>query len=884
MKLFFSTLSILLFQIISLAQPPGAGRGRQNGAQANNGHFYGKFVDSKTNKPIEGVAVQLFANMFDTLTKKKVETTIRTVIAANNGDFSFEGLNTMLSYKIKASAIGYKPYEKSIKFNLKQNGSNQETDIASLIDVDLGNIKLTQDPSDLGNVTVVATKQIFEMGIDRKVFNVDKNIVSTGQTATEVMKTIPSVSVDIDGNVQLRNATPEIFIDGRPTTLTLDQIPADIIDKIEIITNPSAKYDASGGNAGIINIVLKKNKRTGYNGGIRTGVDSRGRINLGGDFNYREGKINFFGSGNYNQRKSISTSYANTNFTGSNPFNVKSNSENNNNGFFAFLRGGLDYFVNNRNTISVAANYNRGQFNSDAIQIVDTSITSLVTSSNRSTDSKFNFENFGGQLSYKHNFTKVGHNISADINYNSSENKNNSDINSLIYNANGTPKYPLNQQQGIGSGSNKFFTIQTDYENKLTETSKLELGVRAAIRNYSTNNLQYINYNTNNSGFILSTSASNRYKFTDKVFAVYSTYSFKYKKFSFQLGLRAESSNYTGNLLTLAGKDSASFKVNYDLSIFPSAFITYKLNDKADLQINYSRRVNRPGFFQLLPTYDFSDPQNPSVGNPTLNPEFTNSLELSYNNNYKRGANFLATAYFKHNNNLITRYIYKDINRNIQSGQSTTDSLFYTSYINASTSYSYGLELTNKMNITKWWDFTVNLNLYNSVINANLPDQKIDNSIVSWFGKINNNFKIIKGLSLQLSSDFRSKSIIPQGGGRGGRGGGMWGGGSQTLAQGYTLPRYFDVDIAIRKDWTWKNGQSGSLTLSMGNIFNVPVKTYTEAIYFNQQTERLRDQQVLRINFAYRFGKFDVSLFKRKNSKAEQGEGGSDMGGGGMGM
>ncbi len=187
------------------------------------------------------------------------------------------------------------------------------------------------------------------------------------------------------------------------------------------------------------------------------------------------------------------------------------------------------------------------------------------------------------------------------------------------------------------------------------------------------------------------------------------------------------------------------------------------------------------------------------------------------------------------------------------------------------------------MNITKWWDFTVNLNLYNSVINANLPDQKIDNSIVSWFGKINNNFKITKGLSLQLSSDFRSKSIIPQGGGRGGRGGGMWGGGSQTLAQGYTLPRYFDVDIAIRKDWTWKNGQSGSLTLSMGNIFNVPVKTYTEAIYFNQHTERLRDQQVLRINFAYRFGKFDVSLFKRKNSKADQGEGGGDMGGG-MGM
>ncbi|HNF29366.1 MAG TPA: TonB-dependent receptor [Chitinophagaceae bacterium] len=878
MKLFLSTLIIITLQINSFAQMPGGGRQRQ-GAQANNGHFYGKFVDSKTNKPIEGVAVQLFANVFDTVSKKKVETNLRTIIAANNGDFSFEGLNTMQTYKIKASVIGYKPFEKSLKFNTK---ANADGDIASMVDIDLGNIKLDQDPSDLGNVTVVATKQMFEMGIDRKVFNVDKNIVSTGQTATEVMKSIPSVSVDIDGNVQLRNATPEIFIDGRPTTLTLDQIPADIIDRIEIITNPSAKYDASGGNAGIINIILKKNKRTGYNGGISTGIDSRGKINLGGDFNYRENKINFFGSGRFNQRKSISTSYANTNFTGNNPFNVKSNSENDNNGYFAFLRGGLDYFVNNRNTISVSANYNKGQFNSDAIQNVDTTTTSLQATSNRITDSKFTFENFGTQLSYKHNFTKSGHNLSADINYNSSKNSNNSNINSLIYNSNGTPKYPLNQQQGIGDGTNKFFTLQTDYENKLTENSKLELGVRAAIRNYTTNNLQYINYNTNNVGFVLSTAASNRYKFNDQVFAAYSTYSFKYNKFSFQLGLRAESSNYTGNLLTLAGKDSSSFKVNYNLSLFPSAFITYKLSDKEDLQLNYSRRVNRPGFFQLLPTYDFSDPQNPSVGNPALNPEFTNSYEFSYNNNYKRGANFLATAYFKHSNNLVTRYIYKDINRNIQSGQTTNDSLFYTSYINASTSYSYGLELTNKMNITKWWDLTLNLNLYNSVINANIPGQTIDNSIVSWFGKINNNFKIMKGLSVQLSSDFRSKTIIPQGGGRGGRGGGgggMWGG-SPTLAQGYTLPRYFDVDLAIRKDWNWKNGQSGSLTLSMGNIFNVPVKTYTEAIYFTQDTDRLRDRQVLRLNFSYRFGKFDVSLFKRKNSKADQGEGGGDMGGG----
>src|SRR3954462_12056771 len=147
---------------------------------------------------------------------------------------------------------------------------------------------------------------MLQLGVDRKIFSVDKNLVSTGQTATEIMKQIPTLNVDIDGNVTLRNATPTLFIDGRPTTLTLDQIPSDIIDKVEIITNPSAKYDASGGNAGILNIVLKKNKKSGYNGGIRAGVDSRGKINVGGDLNLRQNKVNFFLSGMYNQRKSIS--------------------------------------------------------------------------------------------------------------------------------------------------------------------------------------------------------------------------------------------------------------------------------------------------------------------------------------------------------------------------------------------------------------------------------------------------------------------------------------------------------------------------------------------------------------------------------------------------
>ncbi len=893
MKYLFLFATTLLSITQLLAQYPGAGNrggGARGSANMNVGHFYGKFVDATTNKPIDGVSVLLYGNKFDSVTKTRKEVVLKTVITAGNGDFSFDGLAIMGTYKLKAMSIGYKNYDKTLKFDIKMGGGdaggNQMEKMIGMTDVDLGNIKMQTNPNDLANVTVTASKQLFEMGIDRKVFNVDKNLVSTGQTATEIMKTIPSLSVDVDGNVELRNAAPQIFVDGRPTTLTLDQIPADIIEKVEIITNPSAKFDASGGNAGIINIVLKKNKKNGYNGGLRVGVDSRARMNLGGDFNLRQNKVNFFASANYNQRKSISVSDASTKFTTPTTMSVLSSSDNTSNGYFAFFRGGLDYFVDNRNTISFTANITKGNFDNEGLQRIDTNSTNLVSMTDRNTLSQFNFQNFGGQLSYKHNFTKNGHSIAADINYNSSTNSNETDINNTIFNASGTQKYPLFQQRSVGEGTNDFLTLQLDYENQLSENTKFEAGLRTAIRDFKTDNLQYLNNNISGSNFVLSPRSSSRYKFNDQVHAAYATYSFKYKKFSYQLGLRAESSNYTGNLLTLNGGDSSTFKVNFPLSLFPSAFITYKLTDKQDLQLNYSRRVNRPSFFQLLPVYDFTDPQNPSVGNPALKPEFTSSFEISYNNSYKRNANFLATAYFKYSTNLITRYIYQDVNKNVQPGVVADDSLFYTSNINANNSYTYGLELTNKFPVNKWWDLTLNLNLYNSQINANIPGQNIDNSIVSWFGKVNNNFKLTKSLSLQVSGDARSRTLLPQGGGgggRGGRGGGgmMWGGGNQTLAQGYTLPRYFDVDIALRKDFTWKKGRTASLTFSMNNIFRTATETYTEAIFFTQETFRLRDPQVLRINFSYRFGKFDISLFKRKNNKAEGGDSG-DMGGVGM--
>jgi predicted secreted protein len=251
----------------------------------------------------------LVQDKVDTATRERKEIVMGGMLTASNGDFSLENVPVFGRYKLKVTGIGYKNFEKSISVE-RPAGSDPST-MLSAIDKDLGNLKLEIDEKLLGNVTVTASKPLLQMGIDRKIFNVDRNITSAGGTAIDVMKNVPSVSVDIDGNVSLRNNAPQIFVDGRPTNLTLEQIPADAIESVEIITNPSAKFDASGGTAGILNIVLKKQRRVGYSGNIRTNIDSRARFGLGGDLNLRQNKLNFFVNGNFNQRKSISEGITN---------------------------------------------------------------------------------------------------------------------------------------------------------------------------------------------------------------------------------------------------------------------------------------------------------------------------------------------------------------------------------------------------------------------------------------------------------------------------------------------------------------------------------------------------------------------------------------------
>lgn len=846
--------------------PMGAPNAKGAASVPNMGHVYGKLIDS-LGKPISDASVLLLQTKYDTATKKRRDILLKGLSTKANGEFSFFELPIFGPLKLKVSATGFRPYEQTVAFQMNMGGAQKPaagqtpdiSSIASAFDKDLGNITLKTDVQQLADVTVTAVSRPgVKLDIDKKTYNVEKDIVNAGGTALDVMKNVPSVQVDIDGNVKLRNSPPQIFIEGRPTTLSLDQIPADAIESVEVITNPSAKYDASGGNAGILNIILKKNRKTGYNGNLRAGVDKRGGINGGGDFNVRQGKINFTASGMVNQirGRTTGTTYQKNLFL--QPVEeYYQNSLNKTKGGFAFGRVGVDYFVTNRTTLSLNGIKVHGQFNpadesnADISQLYSSGTVKSYATRNSSGTREFNAN--GLQFGMKHLFPKEGEEITFDANYFSGKSGGNS-----LYVTDSMDAahsiYANEQQRVLSDGTNTFFTAQTDYTKPLKNKAKIEAGLRASLRKLSNDNETWIN--RNNSAFEKIVSANNDYNNNDNVYAAYVTFTSAIKDFGYQLGLRAESSDYTGTLLTTGEK----FHNNYPISLFPSVFLSQKLKDNQTVQLNYSRRINRPNFFQLIPYTDRTDVLNITRGNPDLIPEFTNSLEASYSKTFKKSNNLLASVYYKSSNNLITRFQQKELDPVLEK------EVLINTYINANSSYSAGAEFTSINYIQKWWDVTTNINVYNSKINTDNITGQSQKALWSWFGKINNNFKLPSNFIVQLSANYQSKTNLPvnQGGGGFGGGGGPFGQ-AQSAAQGY-IKAFYGVDVAIRKNFLKNN--AASATLSFSDIFRTRrQEQYSESPLFIQDYTRLRDPQMIRLNLTYRFGKLDMSLFKRKNIK-----------------
>ncbi len=855
----FSLLFVFSASQMAAQTWPGAPGGGSpgGGQQMNIGRFYGKVVDEK-NKGVGYATVEIYGMQFDTLTKTMKERQITGQITADNGDFSLEKLPIVGDFTLKVSFIGYAEIRRPVSFGIKPptgapgtapgGGMPGGIGAGANFDKDLGNIKLVVEGTTLSEVTVTAQASQTTLALDKKVYRVDKDASTAGGNAQDALKNVPSLSVDIDGNVSLRNGAPQIFVDGRPTTLSLDQISADAIESVEVITNPSAKFDAGGGTAGIINIVLKKEKKLGYNGNVRAGTDTRTGFNGGGDINARATKTNLFLSGSFNRMKGFSDgeTYRDNFATDLFPRVYTSQiTDNTMEGYFANGRAGFDWFMDNRNTLTLSGSLTRGHFEPfDQLTVrQDTFLDGSTPFSEyvRNSMQDRNFRNLGTSVQFKHLFPKDGAEWTADVNYNRTK---------FFGESNYTTDYEggtqsRERQKNEGNGS--FLTLQTDFINPLNKQMKLEGGLRASMRN---------NKNDQENSFLKDGvwenvySLADHYKFNDDVFAAYGQFSHQFPTWGYQVGLRAESSVYKGEL---TDRDS-SFTIGYPLSLFPSIFVTKKLNDTDNIQIAYTRRVNRPNFFQTMPFIDFSDSLNLRRGNPELLPEFMNSMELSYQKIFAKGHNVLMSVYYKRASNLITTQIEPEYNEDL--GRTVN----VASYINANSSQAYGAEATLKSNIFKVIDLTTNVNVYQSNVDATNVQAGLEIDQFSWFVKENIQVKLPAGFSLQVSGEYRSRaSFTPDSGNRM-----PWQAGPTNTAQGYSLENWF-VDAALRKEVLNKKG---TITLNVNDIFKTRRNgTYTESAFFTQELYRYRDPQIFRLNFSYRFGKMDTSLFKRKNMK-----------------
>lgn len=850
---------------------PGGASGAMKQAP-KMGKIYGKVVDSKSGKSIDLASVVLLEK------KGGKQTLVKGVNTESNGEFSLEELPMFGQFELVISSIGYKEYRQAVAFDMgalmkagqsmSKAASSGEMAIPdgagaalSAINKDLGNIRLEATAQALEGVTVKASIPQFVLQGEKKIFNVEQNLTSQGGTAADVMKNVPGVLVDPDNKVTIRNAAPQILIDGRQSPLTLDQIPSDAIESVEVITNPSAKYDAEGGVGGVLNIVLKKNRKKGYNGNVRAGVDSRGGGNLGGDYNMRSGKFNVSAAGFANLHRNYTTAQTERLDRSTDPdLRTYQEDVNRTKGAFMLGRLGLDYFVTNRTTISVTGVRMHGEFKPDSrIDITTDSLLGAGSRSsfgNRTATGENSFDMAGGSFGIKHLFPKAGQEWTFDANINASRNSNDNVYDAGYFSDPGrTQEIASIRQRLAGSGRNNFYTFQTDYSLPLANKSKIDFGLKATIRKVESN---INNFRDGGTEWLVIDNPNSDYKNLDQVYAAYTSYSGNWgEKTSFQLGLRAESSHYTGEL----SKRDTTFNIQYPVSLFPSVFVSRKLAHEQQLQFSFRRGINRPNFFQLFPFTDYTDPLNIRQGNPALRPEFTNSVELNYMKNFTKSNYVMVSVYERHSENLITAY--QSLGVNPFSGEQA----IISSYINANSSDKYGAEITTSWDIAKWWTTVANLNLYNANISTG-DGTTINQNYFSGFGKLNNQFRY-KKWSAQLSGAYQSRTnLLPDTKNEGFRGGGgPMGQQTSSTAQGYMGALWY-VDLSIRR--AFLKNDAASISLSVNDVFaSRKFRQHTENDFFVQDYARLVNPQLVRLNFSWRFGKLDTDLFRRKNIKGQ---------------
>ena len=761
----------------------------------------GTVKDSLTNLPIEFATVVVL--------KSKDSLMVNGMVTDENGNFSIDQLNPGF-YFIKVGYIGYQ--EKKLNgIKLKPENPNQV----------LPTIYLMPDHIELENITVEDNSDAIQNTIDKKIFNVDKNLTTQGGSALDVLNNIPSVSVDLDGNLTLRgNGNVTVLIDGKPSSLTgngnslLAQVPASTIESVELITNPSAKYDPTG-TSGIINIVLKKNHKNGLNGAVTAGVGTGNKYNTSANINYRSGKWNLFANYGYtyNTRSGFGNIQRNY-LVGDSTYyftqinnNDKVNSSN-------LLKGGIDFTINDHNSCTLSSTFNPGTENKDEIFVYNyfDNHHLLSLASNRSAINENTNSNLDISFDYSHKFSKPKEELTFNATRSEMKNPGSNQYNQVYFDTLGIVRTDtlINTNQESNSMF-KSLNLQTDFVDPFKK-GKLETGIKFSHRMMD-NSLYSETLDVLENVFKPDSGINNEFVFNENVLAAYLVVTKTILSFTYQAGLRAEQTFTEPHLI-----NTDSVYHNQYFSLFPSAAIMHNLNESLNLKVSYSRRINRPMVMNLNPFPEYSDPTSIRVGNPYLKPEYVDALEFSVN---KISKNYSAstTIYYRQTNNAFFRYVTVN-----DSGMAMVQ------FTNLKTSNAYGFEFNTKWDVTKDWNLSANTNLFRNEVDASNVVAGLTNGNLSFSIRFNSNLALPKNILIQLTGNYRSPMVTAQG----------------------QMDASYNVDCGLKKDVMKKKG---TLSLSVSDIFNtMQMGIHVSTATFESQMIRKRESRVANLSFTYRFG------------------------------
>lgn len=776
------------------------------------GRVAGTLIDATTDEPLGFANVVVY-----TITDSLVTGTTTDI----DGKFVFTDL-PLGDYRVEMSFIGYDTENRSVELN----------EIERVFTI--GDVNLGTGGQDLDQVVVTAERAVMELGLDRKVFNVEKSVAAAGGSAEDLLRQLPSISVDLEGNVSLRGSgNVRFLINGRPSGLVgsdpttyLKSLSSTNIERIEVITNPGAAFDPDG-TAGIINIVLKNKREDGFNASINLNAGTGNKFDGSLDLNWRKGKFNTFGgvSGRYDER--FFEGFRDQSGTiGDSTFSRKFLFDGDRVRKSTTFKLGTEYALTKRSVLGIQGNYQLedGQSGNARTTNFFNSAAELERVSNRIETEPSEETDYEVSANYTTTFKKEGRKLSGQVQYSRNDEFEQENYDETITDGNGLFLESVLQQSPALEDRTQV-VAQIDYEQKIGRL-KFETGWRSTLQELTTDS-EFATFDGND--FIVSQDQSNVFTYSEDIHALYASFGGKIEDLTFSAGLRAEQAYTTSDLIE---PDPETFENDY-FKVYPSIFLGYAFDDNTTVQLSYSRRINRPRAGALNPFIDQGDPFNLRSGNPFLLPELINSFELNVQQRYSLGT-LTGGVYFRQLNDLISRVSLT------QPGGVTLGTR-----ANIDQGREYGIELINTLRIGKKLELTASANGYRSEILGVADDQAVDADGYLFSGNLQGGYQLPGDIQAQFTYFYRSPGVRPQG----------------------TIRTIQSFDIGFRKEVLDKRG---AITLRATDIFNTRKYRFdTELASLSTRSEFQRESRIVYIGFQY-----SLQQLKPQRSRGGRGEGG----------